>query len=232
MAQRTWPPVGETDAKAHKHHQEEHADAAREGRVRQPQRAPERTLHHPHGQDQHEEDLEEVDSAALGDAVEERDLLREGAGHTRTHRVPTCSTMVATATTMMTPASSHFQMANGRSRAGKAKTIAECPEAANLPATNPATTASTQATTPAMRRRRDDRAISGTDLGRMGAKAREAASFTGRVAGMSDDVGVDALVGEDHDHGHQRLEVRMAVGAARFQGYHQEDHEKEDQPGG
>ena len=129
---------------------------------------------------------------------------------------------------MMTPASSHFQMATGTNRAGKAKTIAEWPEAASTPANNPATTPSKQATTAAVRRRRDAWV---TGRGRIGAKARGGASFSGRVAVMSDDVGVDALVREDHDHGQQRLQVRMAVGATRTQGDHEENHNKEGQPG-
>ena len=54
----------------------------------------------------------------------------------------------------MTPASSHFQMATGISTAGKAKTIAGWPEAASMPAANPATTASEHAITAAVRRRR------------------------------------------------------------------------------
>ncbi len=55
--------------------------------MRQLQRAPECTLHHARDQDQTQEDLEEVDPAALGDAVEERDVLREGTRHPRSHRV-------------------------------------------------------------------------------------------------------------------------------------------------
>ena len=59
-----------------------------------------------------------------------------------------------------------------------------------MAATNPATTASEQATTAAVRRRRDIRvAWTLTTRGRMGAKAVGAAWFTGRVVvGMSDGV--------------------------------------------